>query len=386
MNPYQSPETHPPLTDLEIRGYKLFDELKLSGLGRFNLFFGQNNTGKTCLLEALRLYSSFASPSVIRDLLNARDAQWAESKSDDQDWESPNLKSESYIRFLFKDFHYDPHVASEIIVSGGKGRELSIKFAYFRREPAQEDSIAPTRWFELDGEGDYLDEFVRPMLSVSFAGRRITLTAIDRFFRRPLNLRPALTEEVMPVMFIPASGLRDEELASLWENVIITPEVDLLLDCMKIIDPRIAQVGLVSGTPSRTGRARVPLVRLDGIEERLPMRAMGDGVTRLFQIALGMLNARGGLLLVDEMENGLHWSVQERFWPALLEIASKLDVQIFATTHSTDCINGFVRASQSRLLNESRLYRLQRVFEHVEAVFLPFENVKDALEMKVELR
>jgi AAA15 family ATPase/GTPase len=73
-----------------------------------------------------------------------------------------------------------------------------------------------------------------------------------------------------------------------------------------------------------------------------------------------MVNSKEGVLFIDEIENGIHYSIQEKLWEKLLELAEKLNVQVFATTHSWDCIDGFQRAlnafhdpSQGQLLRMS---------------------------------
>ena len=72
---------------------------------------------------------------------------------------------------------------------------------------------------------------------------------------------------------------------------------------------------------------------------------MGDGTNRIFVIALACERAMGGILLVDEVENGLHHSVQEAVWTTIFELAARFDVQVFATTHSWDAVYGFQAAA-----------------------------------------
>lgn len=75
-------------------------------------------------------------------------------------------------------------------------------------------------------------------------------------------------------------------------------------------------------------------VKIEGIDEPLPLKSMGDGITRLFHIIVALVNARNGILLIDEFENGLHWSVQPKVWDIVFQLSEKLNVQVFATTHS----------------------------------------------------
>ena len=86
---------------------------------------------------------------------------------------------------------------------------------------------------------------------------------------------------------------------------------------------------------------------------------MGDGINRILTIILSMLNCRDGILLVDEFENGLHYSVQTVLWELVCRLAQQLNIQVFATTHSNDCIKSFLSATQNNR-NLSRLIRLEQ--------------------------
>lgn len=76
------------------------------------------------------------------------------------------------------------------------------------------------------------------------------------------------------------------------------------------------------------------------------MRSLGDGINRLFGMTLALVNTKDGLLLVDEVENGLHYSILPDVWRLIFQTARRLNVQVFATTHSWDCIEAFQRAAE----------------------------------------
>jgi AAA15 family ATPase/GTPase len=81
---------------------------------------------------------------------------------------------------------------------------------------------------------------------------------------------------------------------------------------------------------------------------------------RILQIAIKLVSAQGGFLLIDEFENGLHYSVQEKIWALLFEMAEKLDIQVFATTHSWDCIESFSKVAFENETTEGVLFRMGR--------------------------
>ncbi len=99
----------------------------------------------------------------------------------------------------------------------------------------------------------------------------------------------------------------------------------------------------------------------------MPLKSLGDGALRLYSVALALANSKNGFLLIDEAENGLHYTVQSAFWRMVLQTAQANNVQVIATTHSADCIRGFAEAiaANENAANENKevegiLVRLSR--------------------------
>lgn len=113
---------------------------------------------------------------------------------------------------------------------------------------------------------------------------------------------------------------------------------------------------------------------------------MGDGITRLFHIILALVNAKNGVLLVDEFENGLHWSVQEKVWETVFQLAERLDVQVFATTHSRDCVQAF-QAAWERYPSQVAYYRMEADSQgEVQARRYSLDTLADSIATDVETR
>ena len=77
----------------------------------------------------------------------------------------------------------------------------------------------------------------------------------------------------------------------------------------------------------------------------MPLSSLGEGAKRLLGLSLALTNARNGILLLDEIENGIHYSVLPDVWRLIFQTARRLNVQVFATTHSWDCIEAFQKAA-----------------------------------------
>ena len=115
------------------------------------------------------------------------------------------------------------------------------------------------------------------------------------------------------------------------------------------------------------------------------MKSVGDGVNRLFGLALAHVNARDGFLLIDEIENGIHYSVQADLWRLIFQTASRLNVQVFATTHSYDCIKAFEQAASDHK-EEGVLIRLAKRNDEIVVAEFDEEELNIAVEAKIEVR
>ena len=88
---------------------------------------------------------------------------------------------------------------------------------------------------------------------------------------------------------------------------------------------------------------------------------MGDGMTHILNMIIALLGCENGILLLDEAESGLHYTTQNKLWKLIFELSEKYHVQVFATTHSNDCINAF---RKNNLVQRGLIYRLEHVKQH----------------------
>jgi AAA15 family ATPase/GTPase len=143
----------------------------------------------------------------------------------------------------------------------------------------------------------------------------------------------------------------EKELAEAWDKIRIQKKDQLLKNALRIIDKNIEDVFYTTN--------QVTMVSVAGEEEARSIKSMGEGMSRLLQMFLYAYQAKGGYLMIDEFENGLHYSIQEEVWEKLFKLAKELDIQVFATTHSEDTIKAFSKVSlQSE--EEGRLISLGR--------------------------
>lgn len=167
----------------------------------------------------------------------------------------------------------------------------------------------------------------------------------------------------LPCSVIPTQFISIDDLAGEWDKIVFTEYEDVVRDALRIITPEFENLTFVRNDednryPKRFGR--LAKVKVSDSQHPVPLNSLGDGMLRVLQLVLKIFPAKGGFLLIDEFENGLHFSVQEKVWELLFEMAHKLDIQVFATTHSWDCIESFAKAAIARKDVEGVLFRVGR--------------------------
>lgn len=185
------------------------------------------------------------------------------------------------------------------------------------------------------------------------------------------------------VSFITTEGLSRDNIISMFERVVLTPDEATVLQALRTIEPkieRIASVGTYARPSSRDVRGGLAMMVAG---QRIPIGSMGDGIWRLLGIALALVQARGGVLLVDEIDTGLHYSVLIDMWRLVFETARGLDVQVFATTHSRDCYEALAAIAEPGRTEIS----LQRTLRgKVEAIAFTELEIRQAAERGLEVR
>jgi hypothetical protein len=267
-------------------------------------------------------------------------------------------------------------VKSPIRISSSSG-ELIIRLLWLQEDMEDDRRILKPVQEELFGVPESIPALV---------AKRGT---IDRIIRLDRGLRPfrwvadSKPDDVNRCSYIGASGIRSQELAKMWDQIALTDLEPGVVQSLRIVHPGIERLTFVDAGLRREERS--PRVRISGNNRPIPLRSLGDGVFRLFAIALALANADGGILLVDEIENGIHYSIQQDVWKLIVDGARRLNVQLFATTHSWDCVKAFQAAT--RMSSESGvLIRLESSRGKIRAIEFDEDELEIATEQQIEVR
>lgn len=328
------------LRDFSIRNFRGFNELRIPALGRVNLIVGKNSVGKSSLLEAIRIYASNGVPEVLWDAVISRDGH-------------KQSKREGHaILGLF----HDGAEISEGIEIGPTGEKIVITMQ-FRRASSAEDGTVQFLLLKSPGEADLVD--ARIDLIVKSESGQISFPLANNFelprrygYQQP---RGEMSQWLRSV-FVSANGLTTERQAELWDEAILGSLEDDVVNSLRLIVSKAERVSFIG---AKDERGRWPFIKLKTEKSPVPLMRLGDGVTRIFGMALALVNSKDGILLIDEIENGIHYSIQEELWRFILEVSRRLNVQVFATSHSWDCLKAFQRATSECKAEEGILTRLE---------------------------
>jgi len=377
------------IPSLHISGFKLFRDIELPRLGSLNLFVGKNNTGKTCLLEAVELYAS-GSPWDMLRIASRREPDSAKSRRLES---FDPFESDTFLQPLLNIFHREHgRIVMPVRLSAGNPEgDLQLNW-----DPMLADILEHDATFlnvdknEPSPRKRHLRHILEDGLSLTRGRKKQRPLLLELAMRRhPISEEMREVEgwrnpDAAPVAFLPARGFTNSEAKRFWDNAQLAGKDELLVQWLSFIEPEARDLRYIGDSDSGVG---VPYLKMNGDRSRTPLSSMGDGLERLFHIGLAMVNASGGILLIDEFENGLHWEVQEQLWKALFEAANQFGVQVFATTHSNDCIRAFMDAQSNLLLSsESYVYRLERSGDDTYAHELLRLGLEAAMRQGVEVR
>jgi energy-coupling factor transporter ATP-binding protein EcfA2 len=330
-------ETSPTImiNELTLSNFRGFGSLELKGLKRVNLIVGHNNTGKTSLLEGVLLLS-----------IPLRGPNCTDKLSE-----------------TFRPAHGNPHLRFfRWLIKDG----LNDKATVLRRESAERPEnyqvlLKGPRHLQRDPPQGFYGPFVSIPGSLSIFATTNDFTLNCRTIsvqHRELGLLVGLIGK--------AYRKKDGE--------------ETLQKLLAVIDPRIKKVRI---DPGEDGNQIIVDI---GLSELVPLAQVGQGVYRITAILADIIGEQPDLLLIDEIENGLHHSVMSQVWTGLAEIAEKLNVQIFATTHSGECLQAAHQAFQKRENYDLAVIQLFRSETGVQGRVLDQEHLQAAIAEDIELR
>ena len=315
------------INSIEINQFRGIRQLTISNFSKINLIVGDNNSGKTTFLEAVQLLFAKSQLSSVKNIikqrtvLNVSESSFYTSfikmfnvnqESELLDFDIYAVSNNGPIRFEMR--------GRERTISGEEALQMSTMSLGQKAHYKKESTVVPETAKLFSGS------------IISQNGKKpiekdIHFTSLDN-----VSVGPVIKREVQ---YIPSFGHLRYDLL---KNFVDNPEYKkLAISILKQFDDSIVDICY---TKADDGCFLESIITADGIN--MPFSVYGDGVKKILYILNKLFDATDSILLIDEIETGLHKKYYDRLFPVVFELAKKLNVQLFIATHSMEAIDAIL--------------------------------------------
>jgi len=329
------------LSSIRCKNFKLFEDFEITGFRRINIFVGETNSGKTALLEAIFSLLANLSQDNFLALLRGYPISVPLNK---EVW---NLV-----------------ITGEQAVITGNWKEQEVKLQIYSR-------IGPTKeLLTLLPPSADLKSGIKVERIYHAEKETLVLCFDTRFlddFRQNFPKFPPIPPLVsvyksegerkfhVPLFFHRSDGKMSLEAVRRLVGEIIKRDLKAdLLELVRKFEPNVEDVNNIPFADFET-----PAVKIKG-KGYLPLNSMGDGFYRAFCFGCLILVHKDGVVLIDEIENGIYHAFQRKIWKWLERSSKRFNVQLFITTHSNEFIENALSSLEEKVLDEIALFRLSK--------------------------
>ena len=382
------------LESLKIEGFRGFQNFEMANLGRINLLVGKNNSGKTSILEAIQFLYAQNNIDIFLETISYRgEFAWLENKL-------AGRTKVFEICHLFPGHEIIP--SKEIIIIGSRESHQESVTISVKSIPIQL-SLFSDKNDDLNNDNIFDDEeWNKLLLSIRWSQSQkpieLELLANGTLARDSIRRMASLSrishkigiDNKIELRFLTPFSLTSSDMTALFDNIVLSPLEDLIIESLKIIEPKIERIASIgSGKYSTANNLGVRggfLIKIKNHDQPIPIGSLGDGFWRMLGLVLAMVNLENGILLVDEIDSGLHFTVMTDMWKVVWETAKKLNIQVFATTHSRDCWQSLAELITEEKItdNEITIQRIDK--EKSQSVIFDPEEIVIAATSNLEVR
>ncbi|MGH1335089.1 MAG: AAA family ATPase [Aureispira sp.] len=313
------------LEGIHIKNFRCFEDFQLEGFGQVNLIGGLNNSGKTVLLEGIFLGDTNPFPSIphLKIFRYNNNESWVGDGSFN-DW---------------NDLFYNKQPNQTITIEHGwaSQQKTSLSMSFQLEEISNTGKLSLVSCID-----DQL--YAKAELEAKHGSHRPSLDIIQ-----PTETAIKPLRKILIGIQSTGTNLQPTILAKHYSQFELLEQDHHILEAVQTIDPSITALKvIVVGQPNLYAqRANEPL---------LPIEFFGDAITKLVRVVIGLLRFQNGIILIDEIENGIHYSNQEQVWELIFKWAKQFNVQVFATTHSKEMANAFNKIALEQEENTKACY------------------------------
>jgi len=357
--------------DIEIEKFRGIRTLNIADFKQVNLIAGCNNSGKSSILEAIFMLTGLANPDLSIRVNNFRDYSVRDSED---------------LSLIF----YNLETSNPIIFKGTL--ELNEEKRKLAITPIFSNSINVNKVENVENELSQLSSFNIPKnsmtgLNLDFSLKEKEKPAINNTSKLIIEgertfkaVRANNYNEKARAIYINSKPVFNSVVERV-DRIITNKQDEEIVDVLKNIEPKITKISVSANK----------IVKVDiGLASLIPINVMGDGIKKLLTILTAIYDVKGGILLIDEIDNGLHYSTMKALWKAIIIAARKFEVQIFATTHNIETLKylkELIKEEIQDFSNNVRHYTLMKLISgEMKSYKYDFERFEYALEQGIEIR
>ncbi|HBD96335.1 MAG TPA: hypothetical protein DC057_19350 [Spirochaetia bacterium] len=348
---------------ISIENYRSIKKLLINDLRKVNLIVGKNNSGKTSILESFFLLSGVSNPQLVINIHKFRDL----ILTDDEDFSYifNNLDFSNIINISANFNSVDRVLKISPIFSDISD---NIKNENKSNNELLKDKLPSSTSFEKKVNGILLES------QYNNKPKQISKYSISEK-KAVVNIKK---EYVIPGSFLTPQSILVNILSRI-DKLMISKDLPDLINELKKVDSKIEDIRLGINN----------MIYIDiGINKLIPINIIGDGILHLISILITIKNLRNGILLIDEIDNGLHYTSLKILWNAIFDACERYNVQLIASTHSYECIEIFTNAYQYLETNEDniRLFRIEKNNEEHKVILYTSSDIIRGIQKDFEVR
>ena len=347
--------------DIEINNFRGFDHLKIEDFGQINLFVGKNNSGKTSVLESIYLLTGCDRPELLEIIAKKRKSgKELKIKSTRIEGEETTEKDRFLIiepgELTYKDETNSTPLVNPIL--------KSFEYIFGNSTSGSIRKVYPS--FEIPNE--FLKAFLKNFTGSEDSEEAKEIVSTLLGFKNPLQGH-----------FIDAK-ISEHEILEYLNDLIINKKSRKLIPLLKQIDIRIQDVQSIGNTI---------FFDTEGINQMIPSHIVGDRLRKIVTIISAVYHKQS-IILIDEIENGLHYTAHKTLWRGIIEACRISNAQIFATTHSAESIKYLAEILEEEgyqdFQEKVRCYRLSNSPKGFRASKFTYETLQAVVEDEYEIR
>ncbi|WP_342559408.1 AAA family ATPase [Metasolibacillus sp. FSL K6-0083] len=330
------------LEAMRIHSFRGLTDVTLDHFSKINLFVGENNAGKTSLLEAIYLIANYSTKQGFLRLARMRE-QYIGGLA-------RTLSTEELISWLF----------SETI------KPIKIEYEWAGMHKYIQCTLEEEEYLILnDSSDENIDIIDREQVVKE---QSIEIYDNEDSIGKPIVYQfGTLNEKVIGIIkkgdslfnchFISAIDHRIAPLSPyIIDDLVKDGERPMLIEALRQFDKKINGIELLMANDKGRNTRPIPYIQHEDLG-LVPISMFGDGVRKALVIASQAIRFKDGIILIDEIETGIHTKLIPTFFTWLAEICNQYNIQLFATTHSLEALDGMLKAAEADY-NQLSVYRL----------------------------